>query len=236
MHNSLIEVRNLSKKYLRPASTKNPFVLRDVSFDLFSGEILGIVGRNGAGKSTLLKILSNIISPTSGYADVFAPVTPLLELGSGFHPDFTGRQNIFLEAPLLGFTREQVQAKLPEIISFSEIKNLDQPLKHFSSGMIIRLAFSLAIQSESPILILDETLGGGDFGFKEKSLDAIHQMAKKGRAIIIVAHDQELIKNHCSRVLWLEKGVLVQNGSPEDVVDNYINSFIGKCRLPIENE
>jgi ABC-type polysaccharide/polyol phosphate transport system ATPase subunit len=163
--------------------------------------------------------------------DIFGNVTPLLELGCGFHPDFTGRQNIFLEAPLLGLSREQVHARLPEILSFSEIKNIDQPLRFYSSGMIIRLAFSLAMQSDSPIIILDETLGGGDFRFKEKSLEAIHKMATQGRAILIVAHDEDLIKNHCTRALWIDKGVLRQSGPAGLVVDNYLQSFMGKCRL-----
>jgi lipopolysaccharide transport system ATP-binding protein len=199
------------------------WAVRDLSFDVERGESVGIVGRNGAGKSTLLKILSRITRPTTGRAFLRGRVTSLLEIGTGFHPDLTGRENIFLNGAVLGMSRAQIRSRFDAIVAFAEIeKFLDTPVKHYSSGMYMRLAFAVAAHLEPEILILDEVLAVGDAAFQQKSQTFMENIIRQGCTLILVSHNLQAICNLCNRALFLDGGVLCADGPARDVVAQYV--------------
>jgi lipopolysaccharide transport system ATP-binding protein len=200
------------------------WALRDVSFSLEEGETLGIVGNNGAGKSTLLKILSRITKPTGGTAELHGRVGSLLEVGTGFHNELTGRENIFLNGAILGMSRSEIEKQFDEIVAFSEIeKFLDTPVKHYSSGMYMRLAFSVAAHLDPEILIVDEVLAVGDTAFQKKCLNKMKDISKTGRTIIFVSHDLQAVSRLCSRLLWLKNGAVVRDGEANEIIGAYLH-------------
>lgn len=198
------------------------WALRDVSFEVARGDILGIIGRNGAGKSTLLKLLSRITFPTEGGIDLFGRVGSLLEVGTGFHPELTGKENIYLNGTLLGMNRQEVKSRFDEIVDFSEIHRfIDTPVKRYSSGMYTRLAFAVAAHLKPEILIVDEVLAVGDIAFQQKCLGKMDDVAKEGRTVLFVSHSMNSIHALCKRVLLIDEGRLIKDGPCEDVVDTY---------------
>ena len=200
------------------------WALKDVSFKVEQGEVLGIIGRNGAGKSTLLKILSRVTAPTSGVVKVKGRIASLLEVGTGFHPDLTGRENIYLNGAILGMTREEVQHKFDEIVTFAEIeKFIDTPVKRYSSGMYVRLAFAVAAHLESEILLIDEVLAVGDTEFQKKCLGKMGDAAKGGRTILFVSHNMGALLNLCTRGICLRNSEISSIGEIQPVIEDYIN-------------
>ena len=235
-------------RYLRRATSQaRPeevlWALKDVSFEVYAGEVLGIVGRNGAGKTTLLKLLSRITDPTEGQAIVRGRVGALLEVGTGFHPELTGRENIFLNGAILGMGRSEILAKFDEIVEFAEMaKFVDTAVKYYSSGMRVRLAFSVAAHLEPEVLIVDEVLAVGDVGFQKKCLGKMNNVAGEGRTVLLVSHNMEVVLGMCGRALWLEQGRMVGEGTPSEVVGQYVETTlkaagenqIAQARLPKE--
>ncbi|MCM2279308.1 MAG: ABC transporter ATP-binding protein [Oligoflexia bacterium] len=241
----VISVQNVSKTFRywsdRPTSMKTLLVqalqgkmslggseslsvLDDVSFDIHPGEFVGIMGRNGAGKSTMLKIICGIYSPTSGRIDVRAPIAPLIELGAGFHGDLSGYENIFLNAAILGFGRKATQEALPEILDFSELgERIHMPTKNYSSGMLVRLGFSIATHLAAPIILVDEVLAVGDAGFQKKCLKKIHALHKEGRTIVLVTHDSASVKKHCNRCIVIDNKKKVYDGAPNKGAATYLS-------------
>lgn len=210
------------------------WALRDLSFDLRHGEILGIVGRNGAGKSTLLKILSRITDPTEGEAEIFGRVGSLLEVGTGFHPELTGRENVFLNGAVLGMRRSEIKRKLDAIIDFAEIERfMDTPVKRYSSGMYVRLAFAVAAHLEPDILIVDEVLAVGDARFQEKCLGKMGETASAGRTILFVSHNLGAVKALCSRAILVENGGLAADGRVDEVLARYLEVHTGMSRTGV---
>jgi ABC-type polysaccharide/polyol phosphate transport system ATPase subunit len=198
------------------------WALRDVSFDIEAGESVAILGPNGAGKSTLLSIIVGVTSPTSGTVWCQGLVGALLELGTGFHPDLTGIENIQLNASLLGLSRAEIRAKLSSIIEFSELQEfIDEPVRTYSSGMIARLGFSVAVHVDPDVLILDEVLSVGDQNFRRKCEEKIHQFAREKKTLLFVSHGLETVLAMCRRAIWLEQGRIRQDGPAEEVVRNY---------------
>lgn len=198
------------------------YALKNVTLRIEKGECVGIIGRNGAGKSTILSIILGTTLPTKGSVKVEGRVTPLLELGGGFHPDLTGRENVLLNGVLLGLTKEDVLQKLTSIVDFSEMREfVDLPVRTYSSGMYLRLAFSVAIHTDPRILIIDEILAVGDEGFKRKSKEAMVKMIRKDVTTVFVSHDLQAVKEICSRVIWLDHGEVIAEGEPEKVVEAY---------------
>ncbi|QEE43668.1 ABC transporter ATP-binding protein (plasmid) [Rhizobium sp. WL3] len=210
---------------MKQADKPEFWALRDVSFELKEGEVLGIVGRNGAGKSTLLKLLSRITTPDSGRIEVCGRIGSLLEVGTGFHPELTGRENIYMNGILLGMTRSEVQRKFDEIVDFSGVEEfLETPVKRYSSGMRVRLGFSVAAHLEPEILIVDEVLAVGDAEFQRKCLGRMNAAASEGRTVLFVSHQMEAIQSLCSRAVWLENGGVRQDGNADQVVSSYLAS------------
>src|SRR5215831_18984508 len=194
--------------------------LDNVSFAVEAGEVVGVIGANGAGKSALLKVLSRITDPTSGYARLRGRAASLLEVGTGFHPDLTGRENIFLNGSILGMSNAEVCSKLDEIVAFSEIENyLDTPVKRYSSGMFVRLAFAVAAHLEPEILIVDEVLAVGDMAFQKKCLGKMEDVSKQGRTVLLVSHNLATIKHLCQRGIVLRRGKLAFDGIVKDAID-----------------
>ena len=202
------------------------WALKDVSFQVRSGEVVGIIGRNGVGKSTLLKILSGISDPTEGYADIYGRVGSLLEVGTGFHPELTGRENIYLNGAILGMKKVEIESKLDEIVAFAEIdKFLDTPVKHYSSGMYVRLAFSVAAHLEPEILLVDEVLAVGDMAFQRKCLGKMDDVAQEGRTVLFVSHNMGILQSLCKRGLLLQHGTVSADGTITEVVDAYLQTL-----------
>lgn len=202
------------------------WALRDVCLEVGRGEAIGIIGRNGAGKSTLLKVLSRIVEPTEGYAEIAGRVASLLEVGTGFHPELSGRENIFLNGAILGMTRSEIRRKFDEIVSFAEVeKFIDTPMKRYSTGMFVRLAFSVAAHLEPQILLVDEVLSVGDAGFQRRCLGKMEGVARQGRTILFVSHDMSAITKLCTRVIELDGGRCVAEGEPDEVVGGYLAKF-----------
>lgn len=223
------------------ASCEVFWALRDVSFGVEQGETVGLIGPNGAGKSTALKLISRIIEPTSGQIEVDGRVGALLELGAGFHPDLTGRENIYLNGSILGLSRAQIRRKLDAIIDFAELECfIDVPVKHYSSGMYVRLGFSVAVNTEPEILLVDEVLAVGDAAFQRKCLDRINDLRRRGVTILFVSHSAETVRSICPRVLWLENGRLVSDGTAESVVTHYLThtwaTDAGRARPETEDD
>jgi lipopolysaccharide transport system ATP-binding protein len=207
------------------------WALKDVSFEVKRGEVLGIIGRNGAGKSTLLKILSRITEPSAGRVTIKGRVASLLEIGTGFHPELTGRENIYLNGAVLGMRRAEIQRKFDDIVAFSEVeKFLDMPVKHYSSGMYVRLAFSIAAQLESEIVIVDEVLAVGDQAFQDKCIDQMNGASQTGRTVLFVSHNMAAVRALCSRALIIERGRITENGSVNEVIENYLARGLSQGR------
>jgi len=205
------------------------WALKDVSFEVKHGEVVGIIGRNGAGKSTLLKILSHITEPTSGRAVINGRVASLLEVGTGFHPELTGRENIYLNSTILGMTKQEVDRKFDEIVAFSEVeKFIDTPVKRYSSGMKVRLAFSVAAHLDPEILMIDEVLSVGDIGFQKKCLGKMGEVAKRGRTILFVSHNMAAVQSFCDRIVLIDNGRIIKNGAPKSTIMYYIDKIIRK--------
>jgi lipopolysaccharide transport system ATP-binding protein len=201
------------------------WALKDVSFEIRRGEVVGIIGRNGAGKSTLLKILSQITEPSEGIVDIYGRVGSLLEVGTGFHPELTGRENIYLNGAILGMKKGEIDKKFNEIVEFSEVgKFIDTAVKHYSSGMYLRLAFGVAAHMEPEILIIDEVLAVGDSAFQKKCLWKMEGVAREGRTVLFVSHNMLAVQSLCQRVIWLDEGRVVLDGSPSEVVTRYLET------------
>jgi lipopolysaccharide transport system ATP-binding protein len=215
---------SLASIFNRKATQGDEFMaLSDVSFDIKKGEAIGIIGKNGAGKSTLLKILSQITKPSEGRIELNGRVASLLEVGTGFHPELTGRENIYLNGTILGMTRKEVKEKFDEIVAFSGVeKFIDTPVKHYSSGMYVRLAFAVAAHLEPEILIIDEVLAVGDAEFQKKCLGKMKEVSGHGRTVIFVSHNMEAVKNLCDRAIFMEKGKLILDGDPVAIIEQYL--------------
>jgi lipopolysaccharide transport system ATP-binding protein len=254
MTNTAIKVENMRKRYRigareaiwgslhdavrqwlraswRRRSEEHIWALDDVSFEIKQGEVVGIIGRNGSGKSTLFKILARITEPTSGRAELHGRVGSLLEVGTGFHPELTGRENIYLNGAILGMKKWEIDHRFDEIVAFSEIeKFLDTPVKHYSSGMYVRLAFAVAAHLEPEILLVDEVLAVGDVAFQKKCLGKMDEVAAQGRTVLFVSHNMQAIEHLCRSALVLRDGQLVYQGAVEDAIALYLKSRIGDER------
>jgi lipopolysaccharide transport system ATP-binding protein len=201
------------------------WVLNDISFDLRKGETLGIVGHNGAGKSTMLKHLSGIMEPTRGSIEVSGRLSALIEVGAGFHPDLTGRENVFLNGVILGMTRQEIKRKFDEIVDFAELEEfIDTPVKRYSSGMFARLGFSVAAHLEPDILVIDEVLSVGDFAFQRKGMDKMRAVARSGATVIFVSHNLQAVAEFCERGILLERGRVIEDGPTDQVVRRYLDT------------
>lgn len=240
LENTVIKVENVKMKFnLSKEKTDNlkeyvikfikrdlhyqPFwALKGVSFEVKRGDKFGIIGLNGAGKSTLLKLIAGVMKPTEGQISVTGSIVPLLEMGAGFDPDYTGRENIFLKGALLGYTRRFLEEKFDEIVEFSDLEEfIDVPLKNYSSGMKARLAFSIATMVEPEILIIDEVLSVGDAKFQEKSREKMNSLLDEDATVLFVSHSTQQVRNICNRAIWLDKGKLITQGPVDEVCDAY---------------
>jgi len=212
-------------------SDEHIWALRDVSLDVAPGEVVGLVGRNGAGKTTLLKILSRITDPTTGRAVIHGRVASLLEVGTGFHPELTGRENVYLNGAILGMGREEIKRKFDEIVAFAEVERfLDTQVKHYSSGMYLRLAFAVAAHLEPEILLVDEVLAVGDASFQRRCLGKMNDVATSGRTVLFVSHNMEAVQRLCRRTVWLDEGRVERDGPTDEVVSAYLRQWSGQRR------
>ncbi|MGH9682892.1 MAG: polysaccharide ABC transporter ATP-binding protein [Candidatus Acidiferrales bacterium] len=226
---SYVALRDVMARALTSAFKRTPrapvdylWAVRDVTFDVQQGEVVGLIGRNGAGKSTLLKLLARITRPTEGWAEIHGRVGSLLEVGTGFHPELTGRENVYLSGAILGMKKLEINRKFDEIVAFAEVERfLDTPLKHYSSGMQMRLAFAVAAHLEPEILLVDEVLSVGDMQFQKKCLGKMGDVAKTGRTIVFVSHQMNQIRRLCQRVIWIDAGGIRMEGSAHDVLAAY---------------
>ena len=234
-----VSVKNIHKEFILPQSKNSSFkqsfvniikkngkvtqkVLDGVSFDVYKGDFFGIVGRNGSGKSTLLKMLAGVYVPTAGEIQINGKLTPFIELGVGFNPELSGRDNVYLNGALLGFSRKQMDAMYDEIVEFAELQPfMDQKLKNYSSGMQVRLAFSIAIKAKNEVLIFDEVLAVGDEAFQRKCLDVFDRYKLEGQTVVLVTHDMDTVKRYCSRAILINEGKLICDGNPVAVADEY---------------
>ncbi|HEY9285970.1 MAG TPA: ABC transporter ATP-binding protein [Pyrinomonadaceae bacterium] len=209
------------RSVLRPP-TQEFWAVRDVSFEVPRGEALGVIGHNGAGKSTILKLLSGITAPTAGLITIAGRLSALIEVGSGFHPELTGRENVFLSGSILGMRRREIKEKLDDIVGFAEVSQfIDTPVKRYSSGMYVRLGFAIAAHLDPDILLLDEVLAVGDAAFQQKCLRRIGELKRAGKTIVFISHDLEAVEGLCDRVLLMQRGRLVADGAPRDVIAAY---------------
>ena len=198
-------------------------ILKNIDLDIKKGETVALIGTNGSGKSTLLKLMTKIIYPTKGKIEVNGKLTSLLELGAGFHPDFTGRENIYFNASIFGLTAKEIDKRIPEIIEFSELGELiDTPVRTYSSGMYMRLAFSVAINVDAEILLIDEILAVGDQHYQEKCFKKLHELKEAGKTIVIVSHSMNSVRDLCDRAIWIYKGNVRMDGKVNEVVDEYL--------------
>jgi lipopolysaccharide transport system ATP-binding protein len=223
----------------QPANTKQHseefWALKEISFDVKQGEVVGIIGRNGAGKSTLLKILSRITEPTTGRLGIRGRVASLLEVGTGFHPELTGRENVFLNGAILGMSREEIKRKFDEIVAFAEVEQfLETPVKRYSSGMYVRLAFAVAAHLEPEILIIDEVLAVGDYEFQRRCLGKMNKVARAGRTVLFVSHNMTAIEELCQRAILLKNGRIEHSGPTHQVVADYLTSTVGDSAWEID--
>lgn len=220
-HDSLVEFLSNPLRIFKPAGEQFT-VLKDIDLDINQGEFIGIMGRNGSGKSTLLKILAGIYTPTSGSVKVTGKMVPFLELGVGFNPELTGRENIYLNGIILGMPKDFLKKKYQEIVEFSELeKFMDMPLKNYSSGMQVRLAFSIAIMADADIYILDEVLAVGDLAFQKKCFDVFRNYKEQKKTVVLVTHAPGSVRDFCDRAVFLKDGILQINGSVEEVIKAY---------------
>jgi len=217
-------VVNIFKKKNRSVETQH--ALKNISFDIKKGEFFGILGRNGSGKSTLLKILAEIYQPTNGSIDIKGKLVPFIELGVGFNPELTGRENVYLNGALLGFSKKEVDARYDDIVEFAELEEfMDQKLKNYSSGMQVRLAFSVATRAEADILLIDEVLAVGDADFQRKCFDYFKSLKKSGKTVIFVTHDMGAVREYCDRAILIDNGVISLEGKSDRVADEYLKLF-----------
>ena len=198
------------------------WALKDINFEVTPGEVMGIIGPNGAGKSTLLKVLSRIIEPTSGRVELYGRVASLLEIGTGFHPDLSGRENVYLNGAILGMKRREIDAKFDEMVAFAEVeKFIDTAVKHYSSGMYLRLAFAVAAHLNPEVLIIDEVLAVGDASFQKKCLGKMDDVTRSGRTVLLVTHSLGMVTHHCERAILLNGGQIIREGPAQEVVAYY---------------
>src|SRR5258708_5681531 len=217
---------------MRRQKQESFWALRDVSLQVKEGEVLGLIGRNGAGKTTLLKILSRIARPTTGWAEIHGRVGSLLEVGTGFHAELTGRENTFLSGAILGMSKREIARKFDEIVAFAELeKFIDTPVKHYSSGMYVRLAFAVAAHLEPEILLVDEVLAVGDINFQKKCLGKMSDVARAGRTVVLVSHQLNQIRRLCHRVVWVDAGSIRMNGDTHEVVAAYESEMARGCTV-----
>lgn len=225
--NSQSAIRNSKSGYI--------WALDDVSFEIKRGEVVGVIGRNGAGKSTLLKILSRITKPTRGIAEIHGRVGSLLEVGTGFHPELTGRENIYLNGAILGMRKAEIDRQFDEIVAFAEVEQfIETPVKRYSSGMHVRLAFAVAAHMQPEILLVDEVLAVGDAAFQRKCLGKMGEVARGGRTVLLVSHNMGALRGLCTEVIWLDKGRTVQTGTPIKVIDDYLATVLEKGSSSID--
>jgi len=216
--------RTLAKPFRRERKRQTDYLwaLRDVTFEIKQGEVVGLIGRNGAGKSTLLKVLSRITRPTAGYAEIHGRVGSLLEVGTGFHPELTGRENVYLSGAILGMRHAEISRKFDEMVAFSGVERfIDTPLKHFSTGMQMRLAFAVAAHLDPEILLVDEVLAVGDLEFQKKCLGKMEEVSRTGRTIVFVSHQMNQIRRLCERAFWIEGGQIYRTGLANQIVGAY---------------
>jgi len=220
-------LREFIPLFVKGRGFSEPFyALRDVSFTISRGETVGIVGRNGSGKSTLLKLIAGVMAPSAGEVRVYGRVSPLIELGAGFHPDLTGRENIHMNASILGMSAKEIKRQFGAIVDFAELWDfIDTPVKRYSSGMYMRLGFSVAVHSDPDILLVDEVLSVGDTYFQEKCLSKMHEFQAKGTTMVLVSHSLELVQRFCERVLLMNGGRLVDEGPPAKIIEEYTHMF-----------
>jgi lipopolysaccharide transport system ATP-binding protein len=219
----------IRRPFGRSSAAESVWALRDVSFDADEGEVIGIIGRNGAGKSTLLKILSRITHPTSGSARVNGRVAALLEVGTGFHDELTGRENIYLNGSILGMRKREVEDRFDAIVDFSGVEQfIDTPIKHYSSGMRLRLGFAVAAHLEPDVLIVDEVLAVGDAGFQKKCISTMEGLRRNGRTVLFVSHNLAAVENLCSRGIWIDAGTVKMDADAKQVIAAYMESFLGE--------
>jgi ABC-type polysaccharide/polyol phosphate transport system ATPase subunit len=222
LRDSIMNAIRSAGKFVRSAKDEQFWALREINLDLNEGEVLGLIGRNGSGKTTLLKILSRITRPTSGWAEIHGRVGSLLEVGTGFHPELTGRENTYLSGAILGMSRREIMHKFDEIVAFAELEQfIDTPVKHYSSGMYVRLAFAVAAHLEPEILLVDEVLAVGDIKFQRKCIGKMADVARAGRTIILVSHQLNQIRRLCQRVVWLDNGAHRKTGPTAEIVSAY---------------
>lgn len=230
--------KSLVKGKLPKREVKDFWALRSIDLEIKRGEVVGLIGRNGAGKSTLLKILARVVRPSSGHATLRGRVGSLLEVGTGFHPDLTGRENVYLAGAILGLKRFEIQNRFDEIVAFSEIEAfLDTPVKRYSSGMYTRLAFAVAAHLESEILLIDEVLAVGDAAFQAKCLGKMNDVAGQGRTVVFVSHSTAAIQNLCTRAVYLKNGQVIADGPVRDVMDVYLHQGVHRSEVewPVES-
>ncbi len=217
--------RSIFSRRGKQSAQNTIWALRDVSFDVFPGEVVGIIGRNGAGKSTLLKLLSRVVRPTAGRAELYGRFGSLLEVGTGFHPELTGRENIFLNGSILGMRRSEIRKRFDEIVAFAEVERfLDTPVKRYSSGMYVRLAFAVAAHLQTEILIIDEVLAVGDHAFQQKCLSKMQDVSTDGRTILFVSHNIGAVSRLCERCLLLDGGQIREAGPTAAIVQAYLTA------------
>ena len=235
-HEKLASVKSvLLNVFRRGRSFEQQHVLKDISFEIKQGEFFGILGRNGSGKSTLLKLLAGIYALDKGRIDVKGSLTPFIELGVGFNPELTGRENVFLNGALLGFNRKEMRVMYDGIVQFAELERfMDQKLKNYSSGMQVRLAFSIAIRANSDILLIDEVLAVGDAAFQRKCFDHFMMLKKNKRTVILVTHDMAAVRQYCDRAIMIDNGQIVRSGKPEEVAQAYQKLFIEEAEANAE--
>lgn len=245
MSRSIITAKNISKVFKLPHDQQRSIkgglvsvlrhgrryyelqhVLDDVSFNVKEGEFFGIVGRNGSGKSTLLKILAGIYIPSAGSVETIGRLTPFIELGVGFNPELTGKENVYLNGALLGFNRKEMSTMYDEIVSFAELGEfMDQKLKNYSSGMQVRLAFSIAVKADSEILLLDEVLAVGDLAFQEKCYEYFRKLKSSKRTVVFISHDMDAVQKYCDTTILIDKGKIVASGPPKEIIPIYKKLF-----------
>jgi lipopolysaccharide transport system ATP-binding protein len=211
------------------------WALKDIDLEVKQGEIFGILGRNGAGKSTLLKVLAGITEPTAGHADIYGRIGSLLEVGTGFHMELTGRENIFMNGAILGMHRHEIKRKFDEIVAFSQVEEfLDTPVKRFSSGMYMRLAFAVAAHLETEILLVDEVLAVGDAAFQKKCLGKMGDVASQGRTVLFVSHNMSTIRVLCQKAMWLDMGRVVETGPATEIIRQYLQAAVSEKPFPLD--
>lgn len=236
--NRCSQIRNIAtgKQSIKSIHSDTFWALKDVSFDIMKGDVVGIIGRNGAGKSTLLKILSRITAPTTGRVEINGSIDSLLEVGTGFHQEMTGRENIYMNAALHGLTRNEINARMEDIIKFSGVEEfLDTPVKHYSSGMGVRLGFAVAAHMDPDILVVDEVLAVGDAEFQKKCLGKMKEVSEGGKTVLFVSHNMPMISSLCSKGLLLNNGNLIKTGEMNSIVQEYYNSFFSRSSSALAN-